>query len=129
MTENGNGYNGRFTAQQFIDAMPGTGGIVSALAERCHCAWHTARAAIDRWPTVEQAWRNERNRITDKAQRNVIKSIVEDEDLQTSKWWLQLMAPEFTPKQQTDLTSGNRPIAIREVIVNLTDEATESVEN
>jgi len=118
VTENGNGYNGRYTAGQFIEAMSGTGGIVTALAERVGCAWHTAKAAIDRWPTVKQAWLNERSRITDRAQRNVIKAIM-DEDLPTSKWWLQLMEPDFTPKQTqewsgelaviVDWDSGNHP--------------------
>lgn len=102
MAENGNGYNGRFTAQQFKEAIPGTGGIVSALAERLGCAWHTARDGIDRWATVKRAWENERNRISDKAQRNVVKAILDD-DLPTSKWWLQLMDPEFTPKQKREL--------------------------
>jgi len=100
---NGNGYNGRYTAAQFIEAMRGTGGIVSALAEKVGCTWNTAKAAIDRWPTVNQAWRNERAMVTDLAQRNVIKAI-KDEDLPTSKWWLQLMDPEFVPKEKREIT-------------------------
>ena len=100
---NGNGYNGRYTAAQFIEAMRGTGGIVSALAEKVGCTWNTARAAIDRWPTVNQAWQNERAKVTDLAQRNVIKAI-KDEDLPTSKWWLQLMDPEFVPKEKREIT-------------------------
>ena len=128
MTENGKGYNGRFTAQQFIDAMPETGGIVSMLAEKCGCAWHTAKAAIDRWATVKRAWQDERNRITDVAQSNVIDAIVEGKDLATSKWWLQLMDSEFVPKQKADVTSGGKPISIREVVVNLSDETPDSVE-
>ena len=105
MTQNGNGggYNGRYTAGQFIEAMRGTGGIISALAEKVGCAWNTARDAIDRWPTVEQAWRNERAMVTDLAQRNVIKAI-KDADLPTSKWWLQLMDPEFVPKEKREIT-------------------------
>ena len=102
MSENGNGYNGRYTAQQFIDALPGTGGIVSALAEKLGCEWHTARKGIDRWPTVQRAWENERAKVTDVAQRNVIKAIKE-EDLPTSKWWLQLMDPQFVPKEKREI--------------------------
>ena len=105
MSVNGDGYNGRFTAQQFIDAMPGTGGIVSKLAERCKCAWHTARGAIERWPTVKRAWQNERHRVSDKAQSNVITAIVENGDLPTSKWWLQLMDDEFMPKQRQEIVA------------------------
>lgn len=104
MTQNGDGYNGRYTAGQFIEAMQGTGGIVSALAERVGCTWHTARAAINRWPTVEQAWQDERAKITDKAQSNVIHAIVEDKDLPTSKWWLQLMDDEFIPKEKREIS-------------------------
>lgn len=121
MVKNGNGYNGRFTAQQFIDAMPGTGGIISALADRCDCAWHTARKAVDRWPTVKQAWQNERAKVNDKAQHNVI-SAINGGDLQTSKWWLQVMDPEFTPKQKADLTSGDEPIRILVGGINLADD-------
>ena len=102
MAQNGNGYNGRLTAQQFIDAIPGTGGIVSAIAERCGCAWNTDRDALDRWPTVERAWKNEPAKVNDKAQHNVI-SAINGGDLQTSKWWLQVMDEEFKPKQEQDI--------------------------
>ena len=114
MTENGNGngYNGRYTAAQFIEAMQGTGGIVSALAERVGCTWNTARAAIDRWPTVNQAWQNERAKVTDLAQRNVIKAI-KDEDLPTSKWWLQLMDDQFVPREKREIsTDGDVTIRV-----------------
>ncbi len=103
MTQNGEGYNGRYTAAQFIEALHNTGGIVSALAERLGCDWHTARAGIDRWPTVKRAWQNERAKVSDKAQSNVIKAI-RDEDLPTSKWWLQLMDDEFTPREKREIS-------------------------
>jgi hypothetical protein len=110
---NGNGYNGRYTAGQFIEAIHGTGGIISALAEKVGCAWHTARDAIDRWPTVKRAWENERSKVTDLAQRNVIKAI-KDEDLPTSKWWLQLMDPQFVPTEKRELSSDSE-VTIRVV--------------
>ena len=104
MTQNGDGYNGKYTAGQFILAIPGTGGVISTIAAKCGCTWNTARAAIDRWPTVEQAWKNERAKVTDVAQSNVIHAIVEDKDLATSKWWLQLMDDEFTPKEKREIS-------------------------
>ena len=119
--ENGNGYNGRYTAGQFIEAMRGTGGIVSALADKVGCTWHTARAAIDRWPTVNQAWQNERAKVTDLAQRNVIKAI-KDEDLPTSKWWLQLMDDQFVPREKREITgSGGDAIRILVGGIDLAD--------
>jgi len=110
MSENGNGYNGRYTAQQFIDAIPGTGGIVTNLAIKLRCAWHTANDGIERWPTVKRAWQNECAKVTDKAQSNVIRAIVEDEDLATSKWWLVLKHPDFMPKEKREITGTDGDI-------------------
>ena len=105
---NGDGYNGKFTAQQFIDAMPGTGGVVSMIADAVGCAWNTAKKYIDTYPTVNQAWLNERGRINDKAKHNIISSI-NDGDLQMSKWWLSVLDDEFKPKQDIKHTgSGER---------------------
>lgn len=103
MTSNGNGYNGKFTAQQFIEAMPGTGGIVSAIADKVGCAWNTAKKYIDEYVTVNQAWHNERNRIKDKARHNIIREI-ERGDVQLSKWFLSTTDEEFMPKQRQEVS-------------------------
>ena len=44
---NGNGHNGTYTAAQFIAAIPGTGGIITKIAEKVGCAWHTAKKYIE----------------------------------------------------------------------------------
>ena len=87
----------RYTAGQFIKAIKGSGGVISAIADAVGCSWHTARKYIDQYPTVREAWENERQRITDRARHNIIKSIG-DGDLQMSKWWLQVMDDEFVPR-------------------------------
>jgi hypothetical protein len=92
-----------YKAQDFLKAIPGTGGIVSALAERVGCDWHTARRYIDTHATVKEAWEAERNKITDKARHNIVKAIG-DGDLQMSKWWLQVMDAEFVPRAKAELT-------------------------
>jgi len=91
----------RYSAKKFIAAIPGTGGIISALADKVGCTWHTARNYIRDYPTVAEAWEAERNKITDKARHNIVKSI-HDGDLQMSKWWLQVMDEEFVPRQMVD---------------------------
>jgi predicted transcriptional regulator len=95
----------KFTTTQFIEAIPGTGGIVSAIASKVNCDWHTARKYIDEHPTVKQAYDDERSKITDKARHNIVKSI-HDGDLMMSKWWLQVMDEEFLPKQRQELTGA-----------------------
>ena len=107
MSENGraNGY----TAQQFITAIPGTGGVVSAIANRVGCAWHTAKKYIDNYPTVNRAWRNERYKVNDMARVNIITAI-KNGDMQMSKWWLTVLDSEFRPKQEVDVTSDGQRI-------------------
>ena len=90
----------KYSAEKFIAAIPGTGGIVTAIAKRVGCAWHTADAYIQAHATVKTAWDNERRRINDQAQHNILKAIA-DGDLATSKWWLQVMDDEF--KSTSDL--------------------------
>ena len=99
VAENGNGKNGNYTAQQFIDAIQGSGGIVSAIAAKVGCAWNTAKKYIDNYATVQVAWQNERNRITDKAQHHIINAI-EKGDLSLCKWWVTVMDEEFRPPVQ-----------------------------
>lgn len=119
---NGNGYNGRYTAQQFIDAIPGTGGIVSAIAERVGCRWHTAKKYINEYVTVHEAWEAERNRINDIAISNIVEAI-KTGDLATSKWYVQLVDPDFTPKREVKQT-GDLHITLRPVTV-MTDGDTD----
>ena len=68
-----------FTAKQFIDAIPGTGGIVSKIADRVSCTWHTARKYIDEYPTIKQAYDDECESILDLAESALIKSVSEQE--------------------------------------------------
>ena len=92
-----------YKAQQFIDAIPGTGGIISALADRVGCAWHTAKKYVTEYATVAKAWEAERNKITDRARHNILKAI-QDGDLQISKWWLQVMDDEFVPRDKHEVS-------------------------
>lgn len=95
----------KYTASQFIKAIPGTGGIITAIAERIGCNWYTVRRYIDRHPTVKTAWEAERHKITDKARHNIIKAISEPPgDLATSKWWVTVMDDDFRPPQRIEAT-------------------------
>jgi len=95
----------RYTAAQFIEAVKGTGGVISAVANRVGCSWHTAKKYIEQYATVKEAWEAERHIITDKARHNIIKAIGEG-DLQMSKWWLQVMDPDFVPR--TDVRTDGK---------------------
>lgn len=57
-----------YTAKQFIDAIPGTGGIISAIASKVGCSWSTAKIFIDEYPTVKVAYEAETESLLDDAE-------------------------------------------------------------
>lgn len=89
----------KYTAAQFIKAIPGTGGVISQLADKVGCDWHTAKRYIEEYVTVRQAWEAERHKITDMARHNIVQAI-DGGDLALSKWWLQVMDPDFVPTER-----------------------------
>ena len=104
-----------YKAQDFIDAIPGTGGNISQIADRVGCIWHTVRNAIDNHPTVKTAYEAEVHKVADKARSNINNAIAGG-DIATSKWYLILKDPEFTPKQHIDQKtehSGDGTITVR----------------
>ena len=58
----------RFHAAQFIKAIPGTAGIITTIAKRVGCTWHTARRYINKHPTVAKAYADECETLTDVAE-------------------------------------------------------------
>jgi hypothetical protein len=76
-----------YKAQDFINAIPGSGGIISTIAGRVGCSWHTAKKYISDYQTVQQAYDDECEKVTDLAESTVIKAI-KDGDTGTAKWYL-----------------------------------------
>ena len=102
-----NGYG----AQIFIEKMPGTGGIVSTLARRVGCDWHTAKRYIDEYPTVRQAYNDECESINDMAESALLKSI-KDGDVASAKWWLSKKRKQMFG-EALDVTSDGKSIVVR----------------
>lgn len=84
----GNGY----TAQVFLEAIPGTGGIVSAIARKVGCDWNTAKKWIDTAPTVKRAYDAECEAMLDLAESAVLRNIKlaaqGEGDTADAKWYL-----------------------------------------
>jgi len=74
-----NGRNGYYTAQAFIDVIPDSAGIISTIAKRVGCAWHTAKkyCSEDTTPfvTVAQAYANECQRVLDMAESKCLEAV------------------------------------------------------
>lgn len=75
------------SVKKILKAIKGTGGLITDIAAKLNVHYHTVLNYRDRYESVKQAIEDERNRILDKAERNLFTKIQEgDED--TSKWFL-----------------------------------------
>ena len=77
----------QYKAEDFIAAIPGTGGIVTAIARKVGCAWNTAKRYIETHPTVQRAYQDECESILDLAEAKVI-SAIKDGDSQMIRYYL-----------------------------------------
>ena len=76
-----------YKAQDFIDAIPGSGGIISTISRKLGCSWDTVKRAIDDYPTVKAAYDNESEKVLDMAESVLLKNI-EGGDSADAKWYL-----------------------------------------
>jgi hypothetical protein len=64
----------------FIEERDIEDGIISAIARKVDCEWNTAKAYIDKYPTIKQAYDNECQTILDMAETGLYKAIREGKD-------------------------------------------------
>jgi regulator of replication initiation timing len=69
------------------DYLPGCGGIVTTVAKRVGCDWHTARKWIDNHDTLKAAFTDERERVLDLCETKLINAI-NSGDIDSAKWML-----------------------------------------
>lgn len=109
----------QFTAVQFIEAIKGSGGIITAIANRVGCSWNTAYKYIHGHPSVEQAYKDEREAILDLAESTIYKSI-KGGDTQDAKWLLSRVGKHRGFGDNLDITTDGKPI-----FVNLGEDISE----
>lgn len=116
MSENGhNGNNGKGTTyrtEMFIDAIPGTAGIISSIAKRVGCDWHTCKKWVMEYPTVAKAYQDECEAVADLAETTVIKAI-RDGDVGTARWYLATKGKKRGYGERLELTGADEgPLVI-----------------
>jgi hypothetical protein len=65
----------KLSTQQVIEAIKGTGGIVSVIARKLAVDWETIRAMIDRHPSVKAAFEAERESVLDLSESVLMQNI------------------------------------------------------
>lgn len=75
------------STRKILNAIPGTGGLISDIAVKLGVHYHTVLNYEKKYESVRNAIQEERDEILDKAESNLFMRIKEgDED--TSKWFL-----------------------------------------
>ena len=89
----------KYTTEQFSKAIKLSGGVISVIAQRVGCSWHTAKKYIEKFPTLRDAYEGELQFTNDIALTVVLQAIKEG-DVGTAKWWLTKKRPlEFGDQQ------------------------------
>ena len=96
----------QYKAEQFINAIKGSGGIVSTIAKRVGCDWNTAKKYVDTMPTIKAAYDAECESVLDLAEVKLIENI-EDGDMGAIKYMLSTKGKKrgYVEKQQVEQQS------------------------
>lgn len=115
-----------------LDAIPGSGGIVSTIADSMGVSWATARKALDENPEAFQAFEAEQEKRLDLAESVVIMNIQMAArqqkkgyfaDTSDAKWYLSKKGKkrEYGENSQVDLTNSDGTLKSGEIGVRLID--------
>ena len=74
---------------ELLEAIAGSYGIISTIADKLGINWNTARKYIKADKEATALFESERNRILDKAESAIITAL-EKMDTQTAKWYLSI---------------------------------------
>ena len=83
----------RYTQEQVLQAIKGSGAIITTIASRLDCAWSTAQAYVLKWETTRRAMGDETELVKDLAESTLITSIKQG-DTTSAKWYLSKKAKD-----------------------------------
>lgn len=112
----------QYTAQQFIDAIPGTGGIITAIAKKIGCTWHTAQRYITDYPTIQRAWQDERETILDMSEMALFGQVKNGESWAV-KYVLSTLGKSRGYTERTEVTGADGGPLTVHVVYDGTDGA------
>ena len=106
-----------YTVEQILEAIKGSGSIMSTVAKKLGCTWKTAETKINQHEETKQAFADERQTIIDMAESVVFNSI-QEKDVQTAKWVLSTLGKKrgYSEKHElgfTDSSGEDKEIVIK----------------
>ena len=95
-----------YTAKKFLNAVPGSGGFITTIAERVGCTRQTVYSAMDRYPTVKQAVMDEKDSIKDMVEGQLLKQI-RDGNTTAAIFYLKTQAKDRGYIERQELTGAD----------------------
>lgn len=99
-----------FTDEQITEAIKGSGGIMSTIADRMGVSWYTAQKFVQRNEVTKQAYEDEKETMLDMVESKAIDAIRAN-DAQMIRYYLSTKGKKrgFTEKQEIE-HSGTQKI-------------------
>ena len=96
-----------YTKKQVLEAIKNSHGIVSTIADKLKCAWHTADTYVKKWDETLKAYEDEGEKYIDSAE-SVINKALKNDDVQAAKYVLSTKGKKrgYNEKQEIEHT-GN----------------------
>lgn len=100
------------TEAEMLEAITNTQGLISKIKrnlekiKRQHYAWETVEKYAHKWPSCEDAIREEKETMLDVAENNVFIAL-NSKDLATSKWYLKMKGQERGYIETQEVKMGN----------------------
>lgn len=114
----------KYTTKQFLDAirggqemldgkkLPSSGAIMTTIANRVGCDWHTAKTYIKENKVLQEAYNDEVEKVKDLCESTLLNSIISG-DTNDAKWWLTKKAKDRGFDDTIDTTvSGDITIRV-----------------
>jgi len=77
----------QYKSAEVMEAIDGSGGIMSTVASRLKCDWHTAKKYTEKWEMTKIALANEKELVLDLCEGVLLRSI-RGGDTSDAKWYL-----------------------------------------
>ena len=102
-----------FTEQQILEAIKGSYGIISNIANKLGCEWHTAKRHIEAYPSCIEAIKAEEETGIDNAE-NKMYDLINSADPQMIRYFLSTKGKRrgYTEKQEIEMTGDKLPLKI-----------------
>lgn len=101
----------KLTDKMILKAIKGSNGIISTIAKRVKCDWHTVNDYINLKgkEDIKQAFDNEKESLLDMSEK-VISDAIKKKDVDAAKWYLSKIGRKRGFGEKVDITSNGESI-------------------